>query len=133
VLAEWACTVQERVGRYLGILGQADIDYTQVPAIMLLETEDVELLGKIQHICVMMEEKMLRHANMLSALDPSMNHADALPMLGKCGLGSRILKVVAYMLEKAAVWPVTHVMASALETQATYMVRRGESSITATA
>jgi len=129
VLAEWACTVQERVGRYLGILGQADIDYTQVPAIMLLETEDVGLLGKIQHICVMLEEKMLRHADMLIALEPSMNHTNALPNLSKCGLGSKILKVVGYMLEKAAVWPVTHVMANALEMQATYMVRHGESSI----
>jgi len=129
VLAEWACTVQERVGTCLGILGQADIDYTQVPAIMLLETEDVGLLGKIQHICVMLEEKMLRHADMLIALEPSMNHTNALPNLSKCGLGSKILKVVGYMLEKAAVWPVTHVMANALEMQATYMVRHGESSI----
>lgn len=109
VLAEWACTVQERVGRYIGILGQADIDYTQVPAIMLLETEDVELLGKAEHICAMMEEKMIQHANMLNTLDPSalggMNMVDRLPGLSNCGLGSRILKVTGLMLEKAAVWP----------------------------
>ena len=105
VLAEWACTVQERVGRYLGVLGQADIDYTQVPAIMLLETEDVELLGKIEHICSMMEEKMLQHANLMSTLDLGNNHMDSLSGLVNRGLGSRILKVVGLMLEKAAVWP----------------------------
>lgn len=151
VLAEWACTVQERVGRYLGILGQADVDYTQVPAIMLLESEDVELLSKIQHICSRMEEKMVNHANMLSALDPSgLGTIDVLPSLENCGLGSRILKVVSFMLDKAAVWPgkfaytqkmieehtnlflVTHVMASALDAQATHMNQRAESSITAT-
>lgn len=150
VLAEWACTVQERVGRYLGILGQADIDYTQVPAIMLLESEDVELLAKIEHICGMMETKMVQHANMLSTLDPNgVGHLERLPGLGNCGLGSRILRVTSFMLEKAAVWPgtlmknvgisqelttplVTHVMASALDMQATHMNQRGESSITAT-
>lgn len=137
VLAEWACTVQERVGRYLGIIGQAEIDYTQVPAIMLLETEDVDLLGKIEHICGMMEEKMVSHANMLSALDPSvtggLHHIERLPGLGSCGLGSKILKVTALMLEKGAVWPVTHVMASALDTQSAHMDQRAESSMTATA
>lgn len=155
VLAEWACTVQERVGRYLGILGQAEIDYTQVPAIMLLETEDVELLGKIEHICAMMEDKMVQHANMLNTLDPNnMGHMERLPGLGECGLGSRVLKVTSFMLEKATVWPgmlflilehalcessaditslVTHVMAGALDAQATHMNHRGEASIIATA
>lgn len=116
VLAEWVSTVQERVGRYLGIIGQSDIDYTQVPAIMLLETEDVELLGKIQHICTKMEEKMISHASMLSALDPSTNGGldsiGRLPGLDNCGLGSRILKIVGLMLEKAAVWPGTFLASS---------------------
>ncbi|KAL1302363.1 hypothetical protein AAFC00_002767 [Neodothiora populina] len=137
VLAEWGCTVQERVGRYLGILGQAEVDYTQVPAIMLLETEDVELLGKIEHICAMMEEKMIRHANMLRAIDPNamgeLNNMDGLSGLANRGLGSRILKITGLMLEKAAVWPVTQVMASALDFQAEHMTQRGEASITATA
>lgn len=156
VLAEWVSTVQERVGRYLGIIGQSDIDYTQVPAIMLLETEDVELLGKIQHICTKLEEKMISHANMLGALDPSANgglHSTVrLPGLENCGLGSRLLKIVGLMLEKAAVWPgtfssschtenalltneflVTHVMASAFDAQANHMNQRAEASITATA
>lgn len=141
VLAEWACTVQERVGRYLGVLGREEIDYTQVPAIMLLETEDVELLNKIETICAMMEEKMLQQANILArelgTLDPAaamhayQNPLDRLPGLRECGLGSKILKVTSYMLEKAAVWPVTHVMASALEVQTAHMDKRAEASIIA--
>lgn len=115
VLAEWACTVQERVGRYLGIIGREEIDYTQVPAIMLLETEDVELLNKIETICSMMEDKMVMQANILArelgTLDPAAamrsaeSSMDKLPGLRGCGLGSKILRVTAYMLEKAAVWP----------------------------
>lgn len=108
VLAEWACTVQERVGRYLGIIGQAEIDYTQVPAIMLLEQDDTDLLQSIVEICSMMEQKMVQHANMLNTLDPNgMSHLERLPGLESCGLGSRILKVTSFMLEKAAVWPGT--------------------------
>lgn len=116
VLAEWACTVQERVGRYLGVLGKEDIDYTQVPAIMLLEAEDVELLHKIEHICSMLEEKMVQQAMILArelvALDPAaamsgamQSPLDHLPGLRDCGPGTKILMVTAYMLEKAAVWP----------------------------
>lgn len=113
VLAEWACTVQERVGRYLGVLGQTDIDYTQVPAIMLLETEDVELVGKIVNICTMLEEKMIQQANNLArelgTLDPTvsmcMTPMDRLSQLIGSGLGSRMLRVTGFMLEKAAVWP----------------------------
>ncbi|GAB7357181.1 hypothetical protein MBLNU459_g8171t2 [Dothideomycetes sp. NU459] len=141
VLAEWACTVQERVGRYLGILGQTEIDYTQVPAIMLLETEDVELVGKIVNICTMLEEKMIQQANILArelgTLDPTggigLSPIDRLSQLAGSGLGSRMLKVTGFMLEKAAVWPVTHVMASALDEQAAYMNQRAEASLTAAA
>ena len=115
VLAEWASTIQERVGRYLGVLGREDIEYSQVPAIMLLETEDVELLNKIENICSMLEEKMIQQANMLArelgTLDPTSpmnllpNPLERLNGTRDCGLGAKILRVIAYMLEKAAVWP----------------------------
>jgi hypothetical protein len=157
VLAEWETTVQERIGRYVGVLGQADVDYSQVPAVMLLDTEDVELLKKMESICAVMEEKMALQAKMLAhemdSLDPSgtmglSSPLDRLNRLSKCGLGSRILRMTAQMLEKAAVWPgkypilipcsihrltdvVTHVMASALETQANHADHRAESSTTA--
>ncbi|KAG9517372.1 hypothetical protein KCU93_g8810, partial [Aureobasidium melanogenum] len=142
VLAEWETTVQERIGRYVGVLGQADVDYGQVPAVMLLDTEDVELLTKMESICTVMEEKMAMQAKMLAhemdSLDPNGSMGipsplDRLNGLSKCGLGSRILRMTAQMLEKAAVWPVTHVMASALETQAAHADRRAESSVTAVA
>jgi hypothetical protein len=58
VLAEWVSTLQERVGRYLGILGKDDIDYGQVPGIMLLEDEDCKLLEKITEVLNSAEIKM---------------------------------------------------------------------------
>ncbi|GAB7357937.1 hypothetical protein MBLNU230_g0104t1 [Neophaeotheca triangularis] len=134
VLAEWACTVQERVGSFLGILGRDQIDYTHVPAIMLLEGEDVELLRKIERICESLETKRFQQENLL-AMDLQHLNASA-PMnmhnnvnLGNCTYGSKVLRISAMMLEKAVVWPVTHVMAKALETQAAHMDSRAEASI----
>ncbi|KAF7194032.1 Respiration factor 2 [Pseudocercospora fuligena] len=134
VLAEWATTIQERAGRYLGVLGRDSIDYTQVPAIMLLETEDVELLRKIETICNVMEEKRVQQMNLL-VMDTSNFNASTAGMhngvaLSSCGFGSKILRVTAMMLEKAVIWPITHVMAKALETEAGYMDRRSEASCT---
>ena len=115
VLAEWAATVQERVGRYLGVLGRDDIDLTQVPAIMLLEAEDIELLNKVETICNMMEEKMVQQANMyareLGTLDSNstvtgfQNPIDRLPGLKESGVGSKVLKIIGLMLEKDPTWP----------------------------
>ncbi|KAF2817165.1 uncharacterized protein BDZ99DRAFT_10388 [Mytilinidion resinicola] len=127
ILAEWVATVQDRVGRYLGVLGKDDIDYSAVPAIMLLEEEDVKLLQKIQDI--------LNHADLKLTFDiTNMGSSAAMPImsglasLGPCGYGSKLLMVTAYMLEKAAVWPVTHVMARALEAHAAHVNRRAEAS-----
>jgi len=100
VLTEWVATVQDRVGRFLGILGKDEIDFHAVPAIMVLEEEDVKLLQKI--------EEILLHADMKLAYDLSPN---SLPMLGglsnlgHCGYGTKLLMVTAFMLSKAAVWP----------------------------
>ncbi|KAL6708602.1 hypothetical protein ACN47E_002583 [Coniothyrium glycines] len=124
VLAEWVATVQDRVGRFIGVLGKDDIDYTAVPAIMLLEEEDVKLLQKIADI--------LHRADMKLAYDISSN---SLPMLGglsnlgHCGYGTKLLMVTAYMLSKAAVWPVTHVQARALESHANHVNQRAENSV----
>ncbi|GAM88962.1 hypothetical protein ANO11243_069960 [Dothideomycetidae sp. 11243] len=137
VLAEWASTVQERVGRYLGVLGREDIDFAQVPAIMLLEAEDIDLLTKLDNICQMMEEKLVRQCNTFStdfaSLDPNVGpqQLDRIPGLREVGFGAKILKSTALMLEKAAVWPVTQVMASALEVHAAHMNQRAEASLTA--
>jgi len=124
VLAEWVATVQDRVGRFIGILGKDDIDFAAVPAIMLLTDEDVKLLQKINDI--------LHNADMKLAYDISSN---SLPMLGglsnlsHCGYGTKLLLVTAYMLSKAAVWPVTHVQARALESHANHINQRAEDSV----
>merc|ERR1712000_3431 len=116
----------ERVGRYLGILGRDQVDFSQVPAIMLLESEDIELFRKIECICESLEAKRFQQENLL-AMD--MQHVNPGAMmqnlnnnvnLNACGYGSRLLRVTAMMLEKAVVWPVTHVVAKALETQAAH-------------
>jgi hypothetical protein len=129
ILAEWVATVQDRVGRYLGVLGKDEIDYTTVPAIMLLEEEDIKLLQKISDI--------LNHADLKLAFDiTSMGSPAAMPILGglsnlgPCGYGTKLLMAIAYMLEKAAVWPVTHVMARALEAHAAHINQRAEASAT---
>ena len=158
VLAEWSATVQERVGRYLGVLGRDDIDYTQVPAIMLLEAEDIDLLKKIDNICRMLEDKMVQQANLYardfgqfdsnSTMNGINGVIERLPGLQECGLSSKILKVTALMLEKDATWPskleypfsmckkltilsVTHLMANALQVHTLHMNQRAEASLTA--
>lgn len=142
ILAEWLASVQDRVGRFLGVLGKDEIDYTTVPAIMLLEEEDIKLIQKIADI--------LHTADMKLAYDITSN---AIPMLGglsnlgHCGYGTKLLMVTAYMLEKSAVWPgtcsppwqtsitntdsVTHVMARALEAHAKHLNQRAEASVVA--
>ncbi|TVY14951.1 Respiration factor 2 [Lachnellula arida] len=128
VLAEWVATVQERVGRYLGILGKDDIDLSQVPGIMLLEEEDCKLLNKIQEVLNSAEIKMNYEMSGMAAV-AQMNAAQRFSGADNCGYGSKILRVTAYMLDKAAVWPVTHLMARSLETQASHMRARAENSV----
>jgi hypothetical protein len=142
ILAEWVATVQDRVGRFLGVLGKDEIDYTAVPAIMLLEEEDIKLLQKVADI--------LHAADMKLAYDVT---SSSIPILGSlsnlshCGYGTKLLMITAYMLSKAAVWPgefihtcnqlsahtvsVTHVMARALESHAQHLNQRAEKSVTA--
>ena len=106
ILAEWIATVQERVGRFLGILGRDSFNYTEVPAIMLLEDEDLKLLQKISGILQNAESKMIFEVN-----QSGINSAAAialtnnLPSASQDGFGSKILKVTACMLERSAVWP----------------------------
>ncbi|KAK3339978.1 fungal-specific transcription factor domain-containing protein [Lasiosphaeria hispida] len=125
VLAEWVATLQDRVGRYLGILGQDDVDLSQVPAIMLLEDEDVKLLGKIQEI--------LHGAEMKMSMDMSssgIGSMDGMLQMGDyAGYAAKILRVTAYMFDKATVWPVTRLITSCLEHHANHMRVRAEKSV----
>lgn len=104
ILAEWIATVQERVGQDLGILGKDDIDFTQVPGIMLLEEEDCKLLLKIQDLIQRNQAKM---AYEVSAMDNfnALSSVSRFPVVDACGYGSKILRLTANMLDKAAVWP----------------------------
>lgn len=127
VLAEWITTVQERVGPYLGILGRDDIDLTQVPGVMLLEDEDCKLIEKIKEILTSVETKMQRtvqNSNSMSALSVMQR----LPSVVEGGYGCKILIATASLLDRAAVWPVTKLMARSLETQAMRMKERAEHS-----
>ena len=104
VLAEWVSTVQERVGKYLGILGKDNIDFGQVPGIMLLEDEDCKLLDKINHILSSAEVKITVNDGLVGSTT-TLPSASGLSSVKDCGYGSKILMVTAYMLDKAAVWP----------------------------
>ena len=105
VLAEWVTTVQERVGQYMGILGKDPIDFEAVPAIMLLDQEDVKLFQKIDEFLASME---LRQA--MDNADPnnmgSTKTNRVKPLIS--AYGSKILMVTLYMLERSAVWPGKH-------------------------
>ncbi|MCJ1310077.1 hypothetical protein MMC25_003738 [Agyrium rufum] len=124
VVAEWIALVQERVGRFLGVLGKDAIDFTQVPAIMLLEDEDCKLLEKISQILASAQGKMsIEHEiNPLPANSP-------LARADEYGFAGKILLVTAYLFERTGVWPVTRLMARCLETQATHMKIRAEKSV----
>ncbi|CAL5873179.1 uncharacterized protein PFLUO_LOCUS7448 [Penicillium psychrofluorescens] len=128
VLAEWITTVQERVGPYLGILGRDDADLTQVPGVMLLEEEDCKLVDKIKEILNSIETKMQRqvqNSNSMSALIVMQR----LPSVVEGGYGCKILIATASILDRAAVWPVTKLMARSLEAQAMRMKERAEHSV----
>lgn len=101
VLAEWVSSVQQRVGRYLGILGKDEIDYTQVPAIMLLEEDDCKLLDKIHSVIASAEIKLADSGNMATAPIAAVG----CPYMEDCGYGGKILLIHARMFERAAVWP----------------------------
>ncbi|KAK0703862.1 fungal-specific transcription factor domain-containing protein [Lasiosphaeria miniovina] len=132
VLAEWVATLQDRVGRYLGIIGQDDVDLSQVPAIMLLEEEDAKLLGKIQEILHGAEMKMkMDIASGIGIAGLNGGVDGGIQMDDHAGYASKILRVTAYMFDKATVWPVTRLITSCLETHANHMRARAEKSIMA--
>ncbi|KAL8712136.1 MAG: hypothetical protein Q9220_003570 [cf. Caloplaca sp. 1 TL-2023] len=127
VVAEWCAAVQQRVGQYVGMLGRDDIDFTQIPAIMLLNEEDCKLFGKIHDIIRSAEIKMADSSSMSAtqALQTTSN----LPSLVAYDYGSKVLLITAHMLERAAVWPITQEMAQSLQTQAVHMNERARNSL----
>lgn len=126
VLAEWVATLQDRVGKYIGILGQPDVDITQMPAVMLLEEEDCKLLSDIQEILQGARQKLARQGVNSHGVQ-GMDHR----LAEHGGYSSQILRIVSCMLDRAAVWPITHLTAKCLNTHGEYMRGRAEQSIMA--
>lgn len=129
VLAEWITTVQERVGPYLGVLGRDEVDLTQVPGIMLLEDEDCKLVDKIKDILVNIETKLQHEAQGIGSSISALSVLRGLPSVVDAGYGSKLLVATASLLYRAAVWPVTKLMARCLETQALRLKERAEHSV----
>ncbi|EAS28192.3 C2H2 transcription factor [Coccidioides immitis RS] len=127
VLAEWISTVQDRVGPYLGILGQVPTDLSQVPVLMLLEDEDFKLIQKIEDFLHSVETKMKDSAP--SPCSSSGEAWDCLPSLMEGGYATKVSLSIAYLLDRAGVWPVIKLMARALETQARRMRDRAQNSL----
>ena len=97
VLAEWISTLQQRVGSHLGVLGRDAIDYSELPALLFLEQEDRDLMGKIDGILKSLTLKL------------NSSETEEAPVVGptvdECGYGGRILLVHARMFERASIWP----------------------------
>ncbi|KHO01200.1 uncharacterized protein MAM_00201 [Metarhizium album ARSEF 1941] len=128
VVAGWMTMLQERVGPYLGIVGQDDMDFSQVPAIILLEEEDIRLLDKVRDILSTAELKINMRLGS-NAEGATSGHESVLSPDGFTGYASQILRLAAWMVSKSGVWPVTHVAAHGLETYANHLRMRAEKSV----
>ncbi|KYK56626.1 hypothetical protein DCS_03628 [Drechmeria coniospora] len=125
VLAEWMATLQDRLGRQLGILGQDTTDLAQVPGATPLEDEDVKLLDKIGEIVASAEMKL----RMDTASDGTRQGDPMRSADDHGGYATQILSITASMMDRAAVWPVTHIMARCLEAHAGHARARAEKSL----
>ena len=96
VLAEWISTVQDRIGRYIGIIGSNEVDNSQAANLLLLEDDDRKLLDKIG--------QMLHCADSKAVPGSGSSPTDHL------GYASRILITTAHILERAAVWPGSSIL-----------------------
>lgn len=129
VVAGWITALQDRVGPYIGIIGQDAIDFSQVPAIILLDEEDIKLLGRIEDILSTAEVKI---GQRLGTVDSSggMNGSESvLSPDGFNGYAAKILRLAAWMVSKSAVWPMAHVAAHGLDMYANHVRARAEKSV----
>lgn len=94
VLAEWIATVQNRCAPFLGLMTLDQCDLETLEALMMLENEDRKLLGKVRDMLQTAEAK-------LSMEQPRTDH----PFVLGSGFGPTVLRVSAYLLEQAVVWP----------------------------
>jgi hypothetical protein len=146
VVAEWISTVQERIGPYMGVIGRDQIDLDGVPAIMLLEQEDIGLLRQIDGFVVSAETKLANQStNQRSAQMQNGQQAASIDF-GEAGLGARLLSATARMCLAGGTWSgkftlspmsrmfansstVMDLMAQSLSSQAEYTKIRAERSL----
>ncbi|KAK2748162.1 hypothetical protein FQN57_001287 [Myotisia sp. PD_48] len=126
ILSEWVATVQDRVGPYLGILGQDRLDFGEVPSMMLLEDEDRTLMLKIRDILDSLETKMKAMVPPVGATGSE--PWNCLPSLIEGGYGIQIAFSAAFLLNSAGVWPVIKLMSHALEVQGHRLKARAQRS-----
>jgi len=93
VLAEWVNAVQERIRPFMGSLDDPSCNLTSIEGLMMLENEDRILLERVFEVLRGAEESMV------------MEWGEILENPGDVCLSAKVLKISAYMLEKAAVWP----------------------------
>ena len=98
ILAEWISTLQQRVGRFTGILGENNGDSSQASTSLFLDEDDRKLLQKIEDILSNAEAKLDRRMDVNSIEDPT-------DVFKNSGFGSKILSVHARMFERRATWP----------------------------
>lgn len=91
VLSEWVTTLQERVGRYIGVIGRDPININEVPAVLLLDEEDRKLLERVDELLLSGEQKSDNPGALLEAQQG--------------GYGARILILTSQTMARAAVWP----------------------------
>lgn len=97
ILAEWVSTLQERLGRFVGIIGHDYVDFRQFPT-MFLDGEDYQLLEIFKGLLENLDAKLADYAyrNDLRG---------SLPRTEGYGFGSKLLAIIAFMLKMAPVWP----------------------------
>jgi hypothetical protein len=121
VLCEWVATLQDRVGPYLGILGYDDIDFGQMPAIMMLEEDDIKLLEKVKTILESIETKAKVHLAAANVKDFCFEEEG--------GFVAKLLRVIGLMMSNAGVWQVYQVIAQCLDSQAVHARMRAQRSV----
>lgn len=94
VLGEWMASVQQRVAPFMGLLTVDNCDLDSLEALMVLDQGDRKLLGKVRDMLQAAESK-------IAMGEPRTDH----PFVLGSGIAPTVLRVAAYLLEQAVVWP----------------------------
>jgi len=112
----------------LGILGEDISGFKQIQGAIFLEDEDCKLIAKIEEILGHIEDRI--KCDVPVPGPPSVvNPLACLPSVIEGGLGAKLLFCTAYLLDRAAVWPVMKLMARSLETHAMRIQDRAQNSV----